>query len=332
VFGATYITPTLRFLHTVHTRLTTDRFVLFVSVRIAIATLRRGCRMSGATIKPYRTGAYNRRMKVRTLSACVIATALVAATASTTALAWGPQGHRLVARIAETELSPQARAQVARLLAGEPDPTLHGVATWADALREHDPELGKRSGPWHYINLGEHDCVYSPPRDCPGGNCVIAALEQQTALLADRKQPLEVRSQALKFVVHFVGDIHQPMHAGYAHDKGGNDFQLRVDGKGSNLHALWDSGMLSNRHLSDDAYLQRLLAIPTATTVSAALPPPAAMWAQAACKIAITPGVYPSAHVLPATYIVTYRPVAETQLRIAGDRLAAILNAALASP
>ncbi len=90
--------------------------------------------------------------------------------------------------------------------------------------------------------------------------------------------------------------------------------------------------MLNDRHLSDDAYLQRLLALPAATAVSAALPPPAAAWAQASCKIAITPGVYPSAHVLPATYIATYRPIAETQLRIAGDRLAAILNAALAGP
>ncbi|RFF41300.1 endonuclease [Xanthomonas nasturtii] len=271
-------------------------------------------------------------MKTFPLSAIVVATAMAAAIHPTTALAWGPQGHRLVARIAETELSPQARAQVAQLLAGEPDPTLHGVASWADALREHDPDLGKRSGPWHYVNLGEHDCAYSPPRDCPDGNCVIAALDQQTALLADRNQPLDVRRQALKFVVHFVGDIHQPMHAGYAHDKGGNDFQLQVDGKGSNLHALWDSGMLNDRHLSDDAYLQRLLALPAATAVSAALPPPAAAWAQASCKIAITPGVYPSAHVLPQTYIATYRPVAETQLRLAGDRLAAVLNAALASP
>ncbi|MDI9072040.1 S1/P1 nuclease [Xanthomonas oryzae pv. oryzae] len=294
--------------------------------------LRRGCRISGTAIKPSRADAYNRGMKTFPLPAFVIATAMAAALQPTTALAWGPQGHRLVARIAETELSPQARAQVAQLLAGERDPTLHGVATWADELREHDPDLGKRSGPWHYVNLGEHDCAYSPPRDCPDGNCVIAALDQQTALLADRTQPLDVRRQALKFVVHFVGDIHQPMHAGYAHDKGGNDFQLQIDGKGSNLHSLWDSGMLNDSHLSDDAYLQRLLALPTAATMSAVLPPPAAAWAQASCKIAITPDVYPSAHVLPSTYIATYRPIAETQLRIAGDRLAAILNATLASP
>ncbi|MCC4619349.1 S1/P1 nuclease [Xanthomonas cassavae CFBP 4642] len=271
-------------------------------------------------------------MKILSLSRFALAAALTAAIQPITVFAWGAQGHRLVARVAETELNPRARAQVAQLLAGEPDPTLHGVASWADELREHDPDLGKRSGPWHYVNLGEHDCGYEPPRDCPDGNCVIAALDRQTALLADRSQPLEVRRQALKFVVHFVGDIHQPMHTGYAHDKGGNDFQLQVDGRGSNLHALWDSGMLNDRHLSDEAYLQRLLALPAAAAVSPVLPPPAAAWAQASCKIAIAPGTYPTSHVLPEGYMATYRPIAEAQLRIAGDRLAAVLNAALAAP
>ncbi|MFO3704814.1 S1/P1 nuclease [Xanthomonas codiaei] len=291
-----------------------------------------GGEVSAAATKPPAMRAYNPGMKTFSLSRFALAAALTAAIQPITAFAWGAQGHRLVARVAETELSPQARAQVAQLLAGEPDPTLHGVASWADELREHDPDLGKRSGPWHYVNLGEHDCVYQPPRDCPDGNCVIAALDRQTALLADRSQPLEVRRQALKFVVHFVGDIHQPMHAGYAHDKGGNDFQLQVGGKGSNLHALWDSGMLNDRHLSDEAYLQRLLALPAATPVSPALPPPAVAWAQASCKIAIAPGTYPASHVLPEGYMDTYRPIAETQLRIAGDRLAAVLNAALAAP
>ncbi|WP_244860038.1 S1/P1 nuclease [Xanthomonas arboricola] len=302
------------------------------SEHAADATLSRGCARPGTAIKPSRTDAYNCRMKTFSPRILLVAATVVAALQPISAFAWGPQGHRLVARIAETELSPQAQAQVAQLLKGEANPTLAGVASWADELREHDPELGKRSGPWHYVNLGEHDCTYAPPRDCPDGNCVIAALDRQTALLADRSQPLDVRRQALKFVVHFVGDIHQPMHAGYAHDKGGNEFQLQVAGKGSNLHALWDSGMLNDRHLDDDAYLQRLLALPATAATSPVLPPPAAAWAQASCKIAVTPGVYPSKHVLPDDYIATYRPLAETQLREAGDRLAAVLNAALAAP
>ncbi|MDG2527057.1 S1/P1 nuclease [Stenotrophomonas sp. HITSZ_GD] len=248
------------------------------------------------------------------------------------AQAWGGQGHRLVARVADTELTPQARKQIATLLAGEPTPTLAGIASWADELREHDPDLGKRTSPWHYVNLAEHDCAYDPPADCPDGKCVIAALNQQTALLADRSQPLDVRRQALKFVVHLVGDIHQPMHAGYARDKGGNDFQLQFNGKGTNLHSLWDSGMLYDRHLDDDAYLAELLKRPPTPAATPVLPPDAVGWAQASCRVAIAPGVYPDTHVLPAGYVAQYRPLAEAALRQAGDRLAAILNAALGTP
>jgi hypothetical protein len=123
-----------------------------------------------------------------------------------TALAWGPTGHRLVARLAEPELKPAARAEIARLLRGEADPTLAGVANWADELRERDPDLGRRSSRWHYVNLAEDGCAYRPAAHCRDGDCVIEAIRRQRDLLADRRQPDAVRAQALKFLVHFVGD------------------------------------------------------------------------------------------------------------------------------
>lgn len=247
------------------------------------------------------------------------------------ALAWSAQGHRLVADIADQRLTPQARQQVQALLAGEPDPTLAGVAAWADELRREDPILGKRSARWHFVNLGESSCHYVPGRDCPDGNCVIEALKTQTALLADHRQPLAARRQALKFVVHLVGDIHQPMHAGYARDRGGNDYQVQFDGRGSNLHAVWDSGLLRSRHLGDAQYLQRLLALPAPKPApTTTLPPPAEQWAEASCRIATAAGTYPRGHVLQAAdYLDRERPIAEAQLRLAGERLGAVLNAAL---
>ena len=137
----------------------------------------------------------------------------------------------VVARIAEPRLTPQTRAEVARLLANEPTPTLAAIAPWADELRAKDPGLGKRSAGWHYVNIGEDDCQYDVERNCRNGNCVVEALKTQTAILGDRSRPDAERAQALKFVVHFVGDIHQPMHAGYGHDKGGNDFQVQYNGR-----------------------------------------------------------------------------------------------------
>lgn len=255
------------------------------------------------------------------------------------ALAWGPQGHRLVAELAWDEMSPAARAEAAKLLAGEPDPTLPGIANWADELRANDPDLGKRSAKWHYVNLPEGDdgCHYDAARDCPGGNCAVGAIQAQSAILADRGRSKAERLQALKFVVHLVGDVHQPLHAGYARDKGGNDFQLAIPGQperpggyGANLHSLWDSGMLSMSKLGDEAYLARLREIRVPAVSALSLPPPAADWAEESCKLVRQPGFYPPTHKLAPDYVATWRPLAETQLRLGGEHLAKVLDAALA--
>lgn len=256
----------------------------------------------------------------------VLALVLVAAPAS----AWGPRGHRLVAELAAAALTPAARAQVDLLLRGEPEPSLAGVANWADELRANDPDLGRRSAKWHYVNLGESGCRYDAARDCPGGDCVVEAIRAQTAILADRTQPLPARRQALKFVVHFVGDVHQPMHAGHAHDKGGNTVQLSIpdgsrDGRGSNLHALWDSGLFRDLGESEARHATRLQALPDIATGSA----DPAIWAQESCAIVLRPGVYPPRTKLDPDYIDTWRPVAERQIALGGRRLAALLNDAL---
>ncbi len=157
--------------------------------------------------------------------AAALAPALLSVSAP--AHAWGAQGHRLVAEVADARLNPTARAEVDRLLATEPDATLASIAPWADQLRAKDPGLGRRSAGWHYVNIAEDNCHYEAPKHCKNGNCIVEALKAQSAILGDRSLTDGERLQALKFVVHLVGDIHQPMHAGYAHDKGGNDFQLQ---------------------------------------------------------------------------------------------------------
>lgn len=244
------------------------------------------------------------------------------------AIAWGTLGHRLVALQAEQQLDPRVRTEIAALLAGETDPTLAGIASWADELRGSDPDLGRKSARWHYVNIGEHDCRYDALRDCAGGNCVVEAIREQTAILADRSRPEIERQQALKFVVHFVGDVHQPMHAGYAHDRGGNDFQTNYRGKGSNLHSLWDSGLLNHAGLDEAAWLQRLQALPTPRQHAHAGLLPVA-WAEQSCAIVLQPDVYPDGHALTATYYDTHLPMAEAQLKLAGARLAETLNSAL---
>lgn len=269
---------------------------------------------------------------IRALTALLLVLSLLPAPAA----AWGRLGHRLVASLAWDGMTPAARAAALQLLEGEPEPTLAGIANWADDLRENDPDLGKRSSKWHYVNIAEDGCVYEQPRHCRNGDCVVEAIRAQTAILADTKRPKAERLQALKFVVHFVGDVHQPLHAGYGHDKGGNDFQVNLDGTtpnggGSNLHSLWDSGMLKNTGLDEPAWLVRLRALPApATTPGKPLPPQSAAWAEASCAIVRRPGFYPARAKIGPDYLQAWRPVAEAQLRLAGAELAATLNAALA--
>lgn len=246
------------------------------------------------------------------------------------AWAWGPQGHRLVGQLAEAELTPAARAQATRLLAGEPVPTLAGVANWADKLRDKDPALFKRTARWHFVNIGEQGCRYRAALNCPNGDCVVEAINRQAAILADRRQTVAARRDALKFVVHFIGDIHQPLHAGNAHDRGGNDTQVNDAGFGTNLHALWDSRLLYRQRLSDDAYAARLQSLPLVVELQRQpLPPAATQWAEESCAYVLQPDFYPLKPALDEAYFPRWTPTAEAQLRRAGTRLAQVLNAAL---
>ena len=154
--------------------------------------------------------------------------------------AWGAEGHRLIAELAQEQLSPEARAKVQALLDEEPGATLPSIATWADEVRSPS------TAAWHYTNFDrELGCRYDAARNCPDGHCVVGAIERQLQVLGSDR-PSDERLKALKWVVHLVGDAHQPLHAGLAGDKGGNLYQIQAYGRGGNLHSLWDSGLIRN--------------------------------------------------------------------------------------
>ncbi|MEO7072067.1 MAG: S1/P1 nuclease [Rhodanobacter sp.] len=248
------------------------------------------------------------------------------------ALAWGPLGHEVVAELAQRQLDPAAKVEVARLLSAEPGASLRSIASWPDQM-QNDPAyaaLWRATRSQHYINFHGADCAYDPPRDCRDGQCIIAGLKQQVAILGDRTRTDAERLQALKFVVHFVGDVHQPLHAGYRDDKGGNTYQVQFEGNGSNLHRVWDSGLLSSRNLDAAAYADRL-----ATGEQTPLPASAlgadqyVQWARESCLLTAQPGFYPAGHRIGQAYVDAELPLAEQRLRLAGHRLAIVLNHAL---
>ena len=189
-------------------------------------------------------------MKTRPI-ALLTALALVVAPAPS-ALAWGPQGHRVIARAAEERLTPAARAAIKELL--HPGDTLPGVADWADH-DGHDAVPG--SAKWHFINVPISDARFDP-RLIRDDNNVVVKIKQYRKVLLDRSKPKQDRQRALLFLVHFIEDIHQPLHVGDNGDHGGNDTQIQFFGEGTNLHKLWDSDLIRQIGGDDRAWLARV--------------------------------------------------------------------------
>lgn len=258
-----------------------------------------------------------------------MATAVLAAMLSYAgpASAWGPLGHRIVARLAEARLTPQARVEAQRLLGLRGARHLDDVAVWADDLRDTNPDLFRRTKRLHFVNFHSRDCIYDPPRDCRDGQCAVAAIDKYSAILANPANPPADRAEALAFVVHFVGDIHQPLHADYRDDAGGNLHQVRWHGRGSNLHRIWDSTMLDTAQLSAARYARRL-AHERAPIAAGGTP---TEWAEESCRLDRDGGVYPESRTISQAYVDRELPIAEQRLRQAGARLAALLNRDLAS-
>ena len=168
--------------------------------------------------------------------------------------AWGTAGHAIIADIAESRLSPQALAQVLQLLALHHQRHLSDVASWADEWRFNHPE----TGPWHFVNIPLLASNYDSVRDCPNGNCVVAKIDEFTKVLADRERSPEDRLQALEFVVHFVGHVHQPLHVSNNDDEGGNLIPVTYLGQSVSdrgypwtLHSVWDTAIIGHHLLID---------------------------------------------------------------------------------
>ena len=264
---------------------------------------------------PQMTSRYRVRAHAAMLVASISASLVLLPSA---ARAWGADGHRLVASVAEGQLSPAAKAEIARLLAVEPGATLATISTWADQVRN------PATAAWHYVNFPrDGGCSYNAEQMCLGGNCVVSAIERQTAILASNAPDTE-RLLALKYVVHFVADVHQPLHAGYADDRGGNGYQLQAFDRGTNLHALWDSALIRNWPGGVPALEVAVAAEPvTADGTSQS-------WAEDSCKVVGDPGFYPAGRTLQPAYVDQWSAPLKQRLALASRRLAGVLNRSLA--
>ncbi len=179
---------------------------------------------------------------------------------------------------------------------------------------------------------GEPD-GYASARDCPRGNCIVAEIDKLIFTLQHDKHPSWQRLEALKFLVHFMGDIHQPLHAADDHDRGGNDDAVTFMRRKTNLHAVWDSGILEAAGASGDerAYALRLARSITPEQLKRWRVGTGAWWADEGHGVAVKViyGTLPHTGALPDGYETVALPIVDEQLEKAGVRLAMVLNVAL---
>ena len=164
----------------------------------------------------------------------------IAGVYSTPVDAWGRVGHAVIAARAEHGLVPQRKGELAQLLDALGVRSLADIASWADDRANPANRALARA---HFVNMAD-DCRYVKQRDCPNGKCLVEELKRQIAILSDVHMDVLQRANALTWVVHLVGDAFQPLHAGSQQDRGGNMYQIRLGGHGTNLHAYWDSGLI----------------------------------------------------------------------------------------
>ena len=159
---------------------------------------------------------------------------------------WGREGHRLVALIAEAQLTTAARAQVVAILG--PDRSMASIAAWADEVRRP----GSPSEQWHFVNIPLARKHLDMAQDCPGNQCVVGKITAlRRTLQATSASPTE-RREVLMYLIHFVGDLHQPLHSSTDSDRGGNMLAVHFDGRQATLHSVWDSGLLGRMGPEDE--------------------------------------------------------------------------------
>jgi len=270
---------------------------------------------------------------------------LVLGLLSANAFAWGPTGHRVVGAVAEKHLDIAVHSKIFKILGGQ---SLSRVANWPDEIKS-EPAKYSYTFNWHYTDWADdahdHDEASSSGK-------LLGSIKDQVAVLKNPEATDEAKVFALKFIIHLVGDLHQPLHVGNGLDQGGNLCKVTFQGQAMNLHALWDEGMINFTKLSYSELAdyvsqgrtrEEILAWKSGTVVDWALeskelrgkiypenvlPTPEPMSVKQYCRkdIVVTAEETPK---LSYDYSYKFVPVVEQRLYQAGVRLAMVLNEAL---
>jgi hypothetical protein len=240
-----------------------------------------------------------------------------------TAFSWGITGHRVIGEIAQQHLSKKAKKELSKIIGKE---SLAWWANWPDFIKSDS--TWDHASKWHYVNLPAHlskDAFIDGLKKQPGEN-LYTQIKAMMTQLADESLPKEQRQIAFRFLVHFVGDLHQPLHVGRAEDQGGNRITVYWFDKKTNLHSLWDSGIVDFQGYSYSEYA-RLLNIADKAQVQQWQTTSLEEWFYESNQLADT--IYASAAPeakLGYRYNFLFQKTLDEQLLKGGVRLAALLN------
>jgi hypothetical protein len=252
----------------------------------------------------------------------VIGVVLLSAMPLQEALAWGPVGHRIVGTIAEMNLDPQ----VLKIIRKEFNINhLANVANWADEIKgSYDkPDV------LHYTNIAVGHRTYNQKRDCPRKRCVTEKIKEYESILIDPRSSPKSRKEAFKFLVHFVGDVHQPMHLGYEKDRGGSHIFVFFGEKPTNLHRVWDHDLIfleGKSQLQFARQLNRAITPENKKLWAGGTPDD---WSNESRALVLDYGYrlqFSRGRELSLSYISGGRTIVEERLQRAGIRLAEMLN------
>lgn len=236
---------------------------------------------------------------------------------------WGRDGHQIIATIAQDHLHETTKVMIQSLIGNN---HLYSIASWADDVRRDRPN----TAPWHYVDI-PLGTTYDPNRDCsPPSSCVVVKITDFVKIVTDKQASRDDRAEALKFIVHFVGDIHQPMHA-VGEAKGGNGVHVsflessRCGRYDCNLHGVWDTDLIEHAGMSREQYAQteeELIKNQKLDDMDGGTPEE---WANDSLKLAEAAWVSDGTD-LDQRYYEKQIKVVDRQLALAGLRLAKLLN------
>jgi len=260
----------------------------------------------------------------------ILTMTLIALPSAPGAFAWGPQGHAVVGNAAVATVSPPARAKIMDILQASSTPALTAAVEeacfWPDTVRD-SPDWSW-SSPLHYVNLPRSSDHYDRQRDCPESLCVTEGILRYAAELGRTGIDRGRRRQAFAWLCHLVADLHQPLHAGFRDDRGGNTVDIQYRGERSNLHRFWDS-MLAKQRLAELDHGGLLIDGSVRETLPATWNPDEIVaWTEESHALAAA-RAYPSGPVVNAEFADASWVLIQQQWLKAAARLARILDAVL---